>query len=153
MTLRPIGAYLSIGGPKARVLATIPPMTRLVPTLLQRLRRHKGGWVLLFAALMIKIAASTVCVLDGPALVSVSPSSGHTLAVAAVQADVASSGDTEICLLDEGNGCHCACAHGAALPMACHAVATLIRLPEVVSHLPEAPPYPAASSLLRPPIA
>ena len=109
--------------------------------------------MLLFAALMIKIAASTACLLDGPALVSVAPSNGHSLAIATAQADAVTSGDTEICLLDEGKGCHCACAHGAALPMVAYAVATLVSLPEVVSHVPAAPPYPAPSSLLRPPIA
>jgi len=128
-------------------------MIRLVPRFLQRLRRHKGGWVLLFAALMIKIAASTVCVLDGPPLASGTPASGQAQALVTMQADTVTAGDGDVCLLGEGSGCHCACAHGAALPMTAVALTSVVALPQVVTHLPSAPPALIARSPLRPPIA
>jgi hypothetical protein len=125
-------------------------MPRSLPTLLQRLRRHKGGWVLLIAALMIKVATGTVCLLDGSPLPGSPPSSGQTLTLAT---DTASTNDGEACLLGEGSDCHCACAHAAALPVAAPALAAVISLPGVVSHLPAAPTLLVSPSPLRPPIA
>jgi hypothetical protein len=125
-------------------------MHRSLPTLLQRLRRHKGGWVLLIAALMIKVATGTVCLLDGSPLPGGPPSSGQTLALAT---DTASASDGEACLLGEGDGCHCACAHAAALPVAAPALEAVISLPIIVSHLPVSPSRLVSPSPLRPPIA
>lgn len=126
---------------------------RSLPTSLQRLRRHKGGWLLLIAALMIKIAAGTVCLLDGPRLVESPPSSDQTLTLGITQADTTSTNDDEACLLGEGGDCHCACAHAAALPVAASALAAVISLPVIVSHLPAAPLPLVSPSPLRPPIA
>ncbi len=128
-------------------------MSRPLPTMYQRLRRHKGGWLLLIAALIIKIAAGTVCVLDGPRLASSTPSTPHTLTLNALEANTPSTDDGETCLLGEAGGCHCACAHATALPTAMPALAAVIGLPVVVSHLPAAPLSPVNRSPLRPPIA
>ena len=40
-------------------------MSRSVPTLLTRLRRHRGLWVLVMAVLLIKLVSGSVCVADG----------------------------------------------------------------------------------------
>lgn len=128
-------------------------MSRTLPTMYQRLRRHKGGWLLLIAALIIKIAAGTVCVLDGPRLASSAPSTSHTLTVNASEANTPPADDGEACLLGEAGGCHCACAHATALPTAMPALAAVIGLPVVVSHLPATPVSPVNRSPLRPPIA
>ena len=128
-------------------------MSRTLPTLLQRLRRHKGGWLLLIAALMIKIAAGTVCVLDGPRLASRDPSGDHTKRVSVVEAATSSADDGDGCLLGEVGGCHCACAHATALPPAMPALVAVVGLPAVVSHLPAAPTPLFNRSPLRPPIA
>jgi hypothetical protein len=127
-------------------------MSRSLPTLLQRLRRHKGGWLLLIAALMIKIAAGTVCVLDGPRVASSGPSGGHTNIASVVEA-ATSADDGDACLLGEAGGCHCACAHATALPATLPALAAVVSLPIVVSHLPVAPTPLFNRSPLRPPIA
>jgi hypothetical protein len=119
----------------------------------QRLRHHKGGWLLLIAALMIKIAAGTVCVLDGPRLASSEPSGGHTQIVSALQAATSSADDGDACLLGEAGGCHCACAHATALPATMPALVAVVGLPAVVGHLPAAPTPLFNRSPLRPPIA
>ncbi|HVI55724.1 MAG TPA: hypothetical protein VM621_11835 [Luteibacter sp.] len=127
-------------------------MPRTLPTMLQRFRRHKGGWILLIAALMIKIAAGTACMMDGPRLLSDTPSADRVLAIGGMQADAATS-DGDACLLGESGGCHCACAHATALPSAMPALAAVVSLPVVVTHLPVAPSPLFARSPLRPPIA
>ena len=109
--------------------------------------------MLLIAALMIKIATGTVCLLDGPPLAESPLSGGYTLTFGTMQADAASANDDEACLLGEGSSCHCACAHAAALPVAAPALATVIGLPIIVSHLPAAPSLLVSPSPLRPPIA
>lgn len=109
--------------------------------------------MLLFAALIFKIAAGTVCVLDGPSLASSPSSSDHTLTVGAVQADTLTGEDEEACLLGESSGCHCACAHAVAMPMDAPSVAAVVGLPDVVKHVPAAPVPLVAPSPLRPPIA
>jgi hypothetical protein len=128
-------------------------MPRSLPTLFQRLRRHRGGWMLLIAALMIKIATGTICVLDGPGLIATATASEHTLTVGNVQADTASANDGDACLLGEAGGCHCACAHAVTLPTTLPALAAVIALPVVIGHLPAAPTPLASPSPLRPPIA
>jgi len=128
-------------------------MSRALPTLLQRLRRHKGGWLLLIMALMIKVAAGTMCVLDGPSLVSSEPAGGHAQIANALQAAVAPADDGDACHLGEAGGCHCACAHATALPTTMPALVTVVALPGVVSHLPATPTPLFMRSPLRPPIA
>jgi hypothetical protein len=128
-------------------------MSRTLPTLLQRLRRHKGGWLLLIAALMIKIAAGTVCVLDGPRVASNVPPGDHTTIESVVAAATSSADEGDTCLLGEAGGCHCACAHATALPATLPVLAAVIGLPAVVSHLPAAPRLLFNRSPLRPPIA
>jgi hypothetical protein len=121
--------------------------------MLQRLRRHKGGWLLLIAALMIKIAAGTVCVMDGPSLASSAPSGDHAEIVSVLQASTSSVDDGDACLLGEPGGCHCACAHATALPATMPALIAVVGLPAVVGHLPAAPTPLFNRAPLRPPIA
>jgi hypothetical protein len=119
-------------------------MHRSLPTFFQRLRRHRGGWMLLIAALMIKVAASTACVLDGPKPIVDAVSVGQVTALA---------DDGDLCFLGESGDCHCSCAHAVALPTTMPSVATIVALPGVMVHLP-APNAPLAQrSPLRPPIA
>jgi nitrous oxidase accessory protein NosD len=127
-------------------------VTHPTPNLLQRLRRHKGGWVLLFAALMIKIAASTVCVFDGARVASTPTVPGDAVTVSVLAAEAVAA-DNDLCLLGEGSGCHCACAHGAALPMTTPVVAAVVVPDGLVRHVPSAPTALYPPSLLRPPIA
>lgn len=132
---------------------SIHAMSRTLPTLLQRLRRHKGGWLLLVAALMIKIAAGTVCVLDSPRLAAGELSGDHTKMVTVVEAATSSIDDGDACQLGEVGSCHCACAHATAFPTAMPALVAIVGLPAVVSHLPAAPSPWFNRSPLRPPIA
>jgi hypothetical protein len=86
-------------------------------SLLTRLRRHRGLWVLAVAVLMIKLVAGTVCVADAPEkrLVSTTTISAVSMPVDTVAASV-SADDANACLLGEGSSCHCACAHTVTLP-------------------------------------
>lgn len=109
--------------------------------------------MLLIAALLIKVAAGTICVLDGPGQSSVANASEQTLTLGTTQADMASTNDSDGCLLGEAGGCHCACAHAVALPATFPVLAAVIGLPMVISHLPAAPTPLVSPSPLRPPIA
>ncbi len=82
-------------------------------SLLTRLRRHRGLWVLAVAVLLIKLATSSICLSDAKGFAS-SPSGTMSLSVAA-PADQASPDDAT-CLLGEAGDCHCACAHTMPLP-------------------------------------
>ncbi|NMW22954.1 hypothetical protein HFP05_00600 [Rhodanobacter denitrificans] len=92
-------------------------MYRSPPSLLTRLRRHRGLWVLAVAVLMIKLVAGTVCVADAPEkrFVSTTTISAASMHVDTVAPSV-SADDANGCLLGEGSGCHCACAHTVTLP-------------------------------------
>ncbi|UPG94338.1 hypothetical protein [Luteibacter aegosomatissinici] len=121
-------------------------------SLFQRLRSHKGAWLLVFAAIMLKVAAATVCVLDGPKVVALAASQ-----VATAQADVtthaSTATDDEDCLLGEVGGCHCACAHAVTLPATAPFVAAVAIPPALSVHLPASPAPLVSPSPLRPPIA
>jgi len=135
---------------------TIAAMSLSLPTLFQRLRRHKGGWVLLFAALLIKIAASSVCVLDGPSpgFTGTGTGGGQAQTLPMSQADPgASLGDDDACLLGEGGSCHCACAHAATLPVTVNPLTAMIGVRIIVNHPPTTAIALVERSPLRPPIA
>lgn len=106
--------------------------------------------MLLFVAMVIKIAASTLCVVDGPRLAWGEPSAAG---MSLVQTDTADADSDEFCLLGEGTSCHCACAHAAALPADIAVVPAMITLPMAVRHVPTAPTAHISGSPLRPPIA
>lgn len=124
---------------------------RAVPaTLLQRLRLHRGVWLLVAVALLIKFATSTACLLDGPR--PVFASAGDTAASMIAVSDTQDPPD-ETCLLGEAGGCHCACAHAVAVPASGLRVAIVLPPSGVALHVPAATPPRGPGSLLRPPIA
>lgn len=118
--------------------------------LLTRLRRHRGLWVLAVAVLLIKLVSGTVCLGDGAAARFAVASA---VPAAAMASAVDSADAADACLLGEAGGCHCACAHSVALPVAL--VLPVARVdfsfasPEIHSGFTPATP----GSLLRPPIA
>jgi hypothetical protein len=119
------------------------------PTLLHYLRRHRRGWALLMAALVLKLAASTICAWDAPP-------SGWQAAdtrVALVDAAHPDAADDAGCLLGEGSSCHCACAHAVALPTALPSLDAAENVTVVLTHVPAAATPRIARSPLRPPIA
>jgi hypothetical protein len=128
-------------------------MSSRPPSLLARLRRHRGLWVLAVAVLLIKLASSTLCLTDGIAFQAnaTAPAAQAMLPVAAAEQGTAASEDG--CVLGEGGTCHCACAHAVTLPVAMFAgtalpVASMPASRILPGTLPGTP-----ASLLRPPIA
>lgn len=118
-----------------------------LPSLLSRLRRHRGLWAVAALVLLFKLASSAVCLGDSAVLAQAEPG---TAAVAVASA--ASVPDASPCLLGEAE-CHCACAHALPVPAAAPAL--------MAAPLPATSVLPAADSLritridspLRPPIA
>lgn len=124
-------------------------MTRTATPLLTRLRRYRGLWLLAFAALLLKLATSSVCLGDLPAWPLTATAATSSVAMSA-SADVAAA---DACLLGEAGDCHCACAH--ALTLTSHmaiSVAPLLALLESPRLSPGLVPE-MSGSLLRPPIA
>jgi hypothetical protein len=130
-------------------------MSRSAPTLLARLRRHRGLWVLAMAVLMIKLVAGTLCLADAPdgRFAAGTASAATTPQLAEEMATPTSNADGDTCLLGEPGGCHCTCAHSVTLPTA--AVMTVSALPPHfdVPALPSSFTPAMTGSLLRPPIA
>jgi hypothetical protein len=131
-------------------------MLRPAPSLLSRLRRHRGVWLLAVAVLMIKLTAGTICLGDGPSLRLASTAAtatslyGVSLDVTEYSAPAGAKGD---CLLGEPGGCHCACAHSVTLPTTALASITTMEV-RFASPAIRAGFTPAMTgSLLRPPIA
>jgi hypothetical protein len=122
-------------------------MRRPTPRLFTHLRRHRGVWMLALAVLLFKVAMSTFCVLDGPRIAF----SGDTAGATAVSNATLDDGD--LCVLDEGKGCHCTCAHAVALPASIASVIVPSLVSRVQPALPVAAPPAFARSPLRPPIA
>lgn len=128
-------------------------MSRSAPSLLTRLRRHRGLWVLAVAVLLIKFASGTVCLVDGPETRFAAAASITTVSVPMAATASVSGEDTNTCLLGEVGSCHCACAHTVMLPST--ATSSIARmearpsLPVISSGFDPATP----GSLLRPPIA
>ena len=119
-------------------------MSRHSPRLFARLRRHRGVWVLALAVLLFKVAMSTFCVLDGPRVAF----GGDTASAVAV-----ATGNGDDCVLGEGGGCHCTCAHAVALPAVDAGVTVDVILlhPDTALSEPLSPAF--FRSPLRPPIA
>jgi hypothetical protein len=129
-------------------------MSRLSPPLLTRLRRHRGLWLLAMAVLLIKLASGTLCLADGPgARVVADMATTGTIALALDSTSSDVPGAPDDCLLGEGGGCHCSCAHSIALPMS---VALSVQAVPLSFHAPAVSPgfVPAMTGTeLRPPIA
>src|SRR6185312_11991782 len=120
-------------------------MYRSAPSLLTRLRRHRGLWVLAVAVLLIKLVSGSICMADGPGARFAS-----TTAVAVpLPADTAVSPITA----GEASSCHCACAHSVTLPAS--APLPIARMEAHFAPLTLHSGFMPATtgSLLRPPIA
>ncbi len=129
-------------------------MYRSAPSLLTRLRRHRALWVLAVAVLLIKLVSGSICVADGPGVRFASTTAATpTTLLADAAVSTLSADDANTCLLGEGIGCHCACAHSVTLP----ATAPLsigsvqVRFAQLTIHSGFTPAM--TGSLLRPPIA
>lgn len=106
------------------------------------------------AVLMIKLASGTVCLADGPgARVAADAATTGTMALLWDSASNDVPGSPDDCLLGEGGGCHCSCAHSIALPVS---VALSVQAAPLSFHAPAVSPgfVPAMTGTeLRPPIA
>ena len=131
-------------------------MFHTTPSLLSRLRRHRGLWLLAVAVLMIKLSAGMICLGDGPDLrLAVTTAAATSLYDVALDAtEYAAPADAKgNCLLGEPGDCHCACAHSVTLPTTALASITTMEV-RFASPAVRAGYTPAMSgSLLRPPIA
>ena len=127
-------------------------MSRSPPSLLSRLRVHRGAWLVCVLTLVFKLFASSVCLADD-SLTTLSDPSGSPQVVAVSDAAEPGLGDAG-CVLGDAGGCHCACAHAVPLPPLAAASAPVAALSS--SDWPPISPHcvPAhTASLLRPPIA
>lgn len=131
-------------------------MFRPAPSLLSRLRRHRGLWLLAVAVLLIKLTAGTICLGDGPNLQLASTAAtvtslyGVSLDVAEHSASVDATGN---CLLGEPGDCHCACAHSVTLPTTALTSITTMEIRFASPAIRTGFTPAMAGSLLRPPIA
>ncbi len=118
--------------------------------LIARLRRRLRACVGLFAFLvMAKAVLATSCLIDG----ATEAVAGSRAASATLLLSATDSGDDGACWHDGAAGCHCACAHGVALPSAAHAVVPVPALRAIPVTLPLRFVSSSPGSLLRPPIA
>lgn len=125
-------------------------MSRRPPSLLVRLRRHRGVWMLALAVLLFKVAMSTFCALDGP---RVAFADGSPAAPTATVQSTDGDADGDYCALGEGGGCHCTCAHAVALPAQATVVAATERPRTLHPSVPAGESPAFARSPLRPPIS
>ncbi|MEO8778581.1 MAG: hypothetical protein ABI389_07900 [Rhodanobacter sp.] len=126
-------------------------MTHAATPVLARLRRYRGLWLLAFAALLLKLVTSSVCLGDLPAVQLTAADTTTTLTAAVSSTGAATAGD--VCLLGEAGDCHCACAH--ALTLTSHLVVTMASVEAMLpsSRLSLGLVPDTTGSLLRPPIA
>lgn len=128
-------------------------MYRSAPSLLTRLRRHRGLWVLAVAVLLIKLVSGSICAVDGPGarFASTTATAVSTTLLADTAVSAVSTGDAISCLLGEGRSCHCV--HSVTFPVS--ASLPLVRMEaRFVPHTLHSGFMPATTgSLLRPPIA
>lgn len=116
--------------------------------LLNRLRRHRGVWLLALAVMLFKVGMSTFCVLDGPGPVTRLIGDTPT-----ATASIDNDGDGDGCVLNEGKGCHCSCSHTVAMPATFLPVLAVVPPTQRPVTLPAAPSPHFQRSPLRPPIA
>ncbi len=119
---------------------------------MNRLRRHRGLWLLVVAVMLIKLASGSLCLADGGER-DVGVAGVAAVAGAALVAAPANQSAGDDCLLGEGASCHCACAHSATLPASValaigNAVTAFVPPSFEVGRVPA-----VTGSLLRPPIA
>lgn len=130
-------------------------MYRSTSSLLTRLRRHRGLWVLAVAVLLIKLVSGSICMADGSGarFASMTVAATPTTLLADTTVATVSTDDANSCLLGEGSSCHCACAHSVTLP-----ASTQLLIAKMEAHFAPLTLHsgftPATTgSLLRPPIA
>lgn len=128
-------------------------MIRSTSPLLTRLRRHRGLWVLAVAVLLIKLAASSICLGDSPAATGLADAQATTRVLATMDSATAAAPDDNACLLGEAGGCHCACAHALTLATSVTLSVALIETSTESFRLSPGMVLAATGSLLRPPIA
>ena len=128
-------------------------MYRSAPSLLTRLRRHRGLWVLAVAVLLIKLVSGSICVADGPGARFASTTAVAVPLLADTAVSPTTADDASSCLLGEGSSCHCACAHSVTLPTS--APLPIARMEAHFAPLTLHSGFMPATtgSLLRPPIA
>ena len=128
-------------------------MYRSSTSLLTRLRRHRGLWVLAVAVMLIKLTAGTFCLTDGQGTQFASAATTIGTAVAMnVAVDNAPFNNAGGCVLGEV-ACHCVCAHTVTLPTAALLSIARVdaRFDALVTHSGFMPAL--TGSLIRPPIA
>lgn len=120
------------------------------PRLFTRLRRQRGVWVLALAVLLFKLTMATFCLLDGPR-----GAPGNTMDTARAAVSVATGDSTagDTCVLDEGSGCHCSCAHNVAVPSTMPVMVAGVPHTHVAATLRPGVTPAYERSPLRPPIA
>jgi hypothetical protein len=122
------------------------------PSLLARLRRHRGWWVLAAAVMLIKLTGGTICLTDG-ARTRLGQAATTIGALASMDAAKASATDAVGCPFGETGECHCACAHTATMPST--AMLSVEKIQTGSHAAARAPGFAPAmtGSLIRPPIA
>jgi hypothetical protein len=128
-------------------------MTRATPSLLTRLRRHRGLWVLAVAVLLIKLVAGSICLGDAPAAARLADTQATTTVLATMDPVTAATPGDNPCLLGEAGGCHCACAHALTLATSVTLSVAPVEMRMESSCLSPGMVSQATGSLLRPPIA
>ncbi len=129
-------------------------MYQSAPSLLTRLRRHRGLWVLAVAVLLIKLVSGSICVADGlGARFASATAAAPTTLLADTAVSTVSADEANPCLLGEGRSCHCACAHSVTFPVS--APLPIVRMEARFALLTIHSGFTPATtgSLLRPPIA
>lgn len=92
------------------------------PSLLTRLRRHCGLWVVVALVLLFKLASSSVCLGDVPAIAQ--DEAGTAVVAVSAPASSRAVPDGGHCLLGEAE-CHGVCAHALSVPAAASAIVVL----------------------------
>ncbi|WP_449424749.1 hypothetical protein [Rhodanobacter lindaniclasticus] len=105
--------------------------------------------------LLIKLVSGSICVADGPGVrfASATAATSTTTLLADTSVSTLSADDANTCLLGEGAGCHCACAHSVTLPTTAPlSIASMqVRFAPLALYSGFTPAI--TGSLLRPPIA
>lgn len=128
-------------------------MSLIRPSLLARLRRHRGLWALAVLVLVFKLASGSVCLADAPSAVLTAHASTTPTAMIASAPTLGDTAPDTACLLGEAGGCHCTCAHAMPVPAAAAASPTVPVLALIPPPVSSGIRTAGLGSPLRPPIA
>lgn len=128
-------------------------MFRIRPSLLARLRRHRGLWALAALVLVFKLASGSVCLADAPSALLTAHASTTTTAMVASAPMLGDTAPDPACLLGEVGDCHCTCAHAMPIPVAASASPTVPLLVFVAPPISSGIRTAVPGLPLRPPIA